>query len=340
MSTLAVLSLEMRRISERIHKGERLMAAHPESPELIAGQIADRNLMGLLKKEFERAAERLGRPVARYTILNAGGVGYDMGAVGSMLTGYRHLYGLTRTALETRQRIDTFDHHTPFSLGWGYVADGTGLTFGMVETVNIQTEFNLRGEADAQDDPMIVQEETLLLSSSGLLGSPPEPSDLVQETTHLITSMVKSQEQRQLAPYVERLGRGPIRALAAWATAHAESGSGVDAEWCGTKAPALRRAAPQIENLAKLLRAKSKEERTENIEVEGVFLGGYADTRRFRFQGDEGKVYHGRVDRRLNERPKGYPARYRAIIEIRRGKSQATDEDFEDHKLLELTPIK
>jgi hypothetical protein len=318
MSDLHKLALEMRRISERIHEGAQLLAKHPENLSLITGQISDKNMMALLRMEFDRTAERIGRPVARYSILGAGDIGYDMGAVGSMLLGYRHLYGITRTAIEMGCTIDTFDHHTPFSLGWGYVAEGQGLTFGMVETVNIQTELDL-GESTEITKPA---------------------KELVAETTANIAGMVKSQGAKELEPYAKKLGRGAIKALSAWATAHAEVGAGVDAQWSGTESKALKRGAPQIQNLATLLASKQHGEQVKELNVEGIFMGGYADTRRFKFRGDDGTVYNGKVHHELNGKPKGFPARYLAVIHQLRGKRLATDEDYVENKLMELRPVK
>lgn len=314
MNDIEKIAFEMRLISSRLFRGAQLLVDTPSDYSLITGQIADKKLLSLLRMEFERLAKMMKRPVARYTIHGNRG-SRDVGSIGEMLTGYRHLYGICRTAITTNQKIDTFDHHTPYSLSWGYVDDRSGLTFGMIESAVVQRELDFEESVD--------------------------DLELVGETTRVINSMISSSNPDQLHRHIDSLGRGPMKALLKWANAHEDAGCGVDAEWVGVReSNKLHRNYKQVEALSDVLSMSEKDEKPEIYSVKGVFLGGYSDTRRFRFQGEDRIVYHGRVSKELNVKPKAYPAQYIAKISTIKGIRVATGEEFRTHTLIELEPIK
>lgn len=207
MNSIEDIALEMRRVNERIYRGQKLLAESPEDLSLLAGQLSDKRLMELLRDEFESLAKRLKKPVARYTITGNGGA-RDIGNIGEILTSYRHLYGLCRTVISTGQKIETFDHYTPFSLSWGYVHDLSGITFGMIETSTVQQEFEFEENKSEQE--------------------------LVDETTKTVNQMISCSQPKELEPLITQLGRGPIKALCSWAAAHEDAGCGVQTEWIGT----------------------------------------------------------------------------------------------------------
>lgn len=288
-----------------IARAQREMADDPNS---FSTRLAIQTLMKqqrLLEKEFEKAADGVGREVCSYRIL-ADKQAPPVAGISLAVADYQALVSITYDAIkngpkETAKVSATSTEETMFGFGYTYLG-----SVGFVLTV---------------------PNDRYLLGISKL--------DAAIKT---VFEMVSCQSPQDVIKFFAMLGAAPVRSLYKWANDHAKYGLGVEVEWRREQVVRDRVFVQkeQIDALRKALDVTS-DEKSEEITVEGVLTAVDTNRGTFRLDVDGGGDIRGKSGNAIGDSnevvvPKRYVAQLRKITRTR----FSTEQDEVEYTLIKL----
>ena len=291
-----------------ISRLERRLTAYPDSELLLGNLRSAQKRHRTLERAFATEASKAEVDVCSYRLFTEKGVP-SIAALSEALGEFQTLFSLVYDALKNgpkeRSRLSQ-DIVNETSLGFGYAFSGS---VGMV---------------------MTLPNERLLLGETRL-----------DESMNLVFQMAKASSASEIAKFVAKIGRAPVKAIYDWAKAHADHELGADIEWRRQEQvrSQLFIQKPELENLRNVIDEMS-EETEEEIEVVGDLVGADVRRRTFHIRPQAGSDISGRFAVAIDEEhtvelPRPYRARLRKTTKF----IYSTEEEKVNYSLLALFPL-
>ena len=310
MASLSDIQEKLLDTQEFISRLERRLHAHPDSGHLLGNLRSAQKRRRTLERDFAIEANKVEVDLCSYRLFTEEEGVPSISAFSKTVGDFQVLFSLVYDALKNgpkeRPRLSQ-EVRNETSLGFGYVFSGS---LGMV---------------------MTLPNERLLLGETRF-----------DESIDIIFQMAKAASASELATFVTKIGRPPVKAIYDWAKAHTDHALGADIEWRRQEQvrSKLFIQKPELENLRNVIDEMS-DETEEEIEVMGELVG--ADVRRhtFHIRPQAGSDITGRfadaIDaERTVELPKPYRARLRKTTTF----IYSTEEEIEKYFLLALFPLR
>jgi hypothetical protein len=306
MSRLEELQRELQDASMAIAHAQRTLAAHPQTPSVLATLRTIEKRRENLEEQFSVVANEMGLDVCSYRIELADDARATIAGMTAVLGGFQKIFTNVYDALvhgpkQTSKASATTTHATAF--GFSYTFPGS---------VGVM---------------MTLPNDRLLLGETQL--------DQAMEKTF---ELMKMREPTEIQAITEVLGLPAVRQAHQWAAENAKAGFGADITWQRDDA-VKQEIRVQPQELAQLARAISAASAKEQVTIIGDLLDVDVPEKTFRMSAD-GKIIGGTFDTAISfAHPVVLPKTYRATMNVVQKIVVEDGQEQITYFLLRLDPI-
>jgi hypothetical protein len=282
MSKLAELQRDLQSAAAAVAHAERMLAAHPNVPSVLATLRTIQNRQSSLQEQFFAAADELGLDACGYRIEMPGSTAPIAGLT-SVLGTFQRIFTTVYDALERGPKKKAAKNSdkaiADTSLGFAYTFPGS---------VGVM---------------MTLPNERFLFESK---------LDAAMEKTF---DLIRAQEPDELQLLTDIVGVPAIRLVHQWAEENVKAGFGADIVWQRDDVVKreVRVQAPEIAQKAATIKAMSAK---ETVVVVGELLDVKVSDHTFQMQLRD-KIIHGSFDKAIStQNPAKLPKVYRATLNI------------------------
>lgn len=291
MNDLIDIIIKLRETESAISRMEKVVRDNPESETVLLSLKSILKRQRKLERVFTEAAYDDFQDVCSYRIFGEDDEKPKISTIAKSLGDFQSLLTIIYDAIKSGNPKDTA-HVSAESVG------ETALEFG----------YSFAGSVGFM---MTMPNERLLFGETNL-----------DEAMSQIFKMAKSQDTDQVAVFVKTIGIAPIRKIYQWAEDHVSSGMNVDIKWLRNEQVRneLRVDVQELENLIEVI-AKTSEEKTEDIEVEGLLVGADVKTHMFHMTFEDAEEIKGELSEELTKKGeipinRRYKAKIRKMTKI------------------------